>query len=165
VASLVGHHPSLERGIAVGTWSEVGVGDVIQDKNGRAWNVTAVDGGSFTIEKGGSVHTVTPRTPEVTVLLSRRKAERTARALVQVHLGGAVQAVPGGAGKPFACPVEYSNPGSLAAHCFLFHGVVTDREDLADMLADHADMHRPEAKRMAGYENHVHTPRFAGMLA
>ena len=147
-------------------WTDVGIGDVLQDKKGRVFTVDGITGDKTYVLKDadGKVHPIRQPRGVVTRLLSQNAAMEQAVALAQVHFRGTVHtAVEREGDEPYRCPVEFVHAGDLAAHIYLMHGLTTDRENFGEMVKQHVDLHHPDRKTH-GYVDHVHDPRFAEYL-
>jgi hypothetical protein len=147
------------------TWKTVGVGDVVQDKNGTTWTVTNIDRSTAVVavadlkaQSGRTAQVRVPSGKEVTVLYSKARARRTADMLA-VRLGGRLIAEPGEGGKGYDCPTDYLEMGTMLAHLYIFHAWLPKDDPEADPFVKHVELHRPENKDRA-YVEHRHTPDF-----
>lgn len=145
-------------------WADVLPGDIVRGKDGRAWSVTMRDGARVTIETDGKPPFTGEPSGDVLVLASAAEEMEMATALVQVRLGGQVQAEMDDQGR-WLVPVTWTHYGSLAAHIYLLHGQRIDvpeaEQSLRDLLATHDALHAPERKTDgSGYLEHVHEPDF-----
>jgi hypothetical protein len=150
----------------VTTWAEVAIGDVLQDKKGRVFTVDGITGDKTYVLKDddGKVYPIRQPRGEVIRLLSRDAAMEQAIALMQVHFRGTVHTVVEREGdEPYRCPVEFVHAGDLAAHIYLMHSITTEKENFAEMVKQHVDLHHPDRK-LHGWIDHVHDPQFAQYL-
>lgn len=146
------------------TWSEIEVGDVIQGKDGKAWEITAKLNHTFTLARNGAApYRGTPH-GEVTRLLSKRAVMERAVAVTQVRLGGVVAAVKDEDGI-YQTPVDFSEPGALHAHVYILHGgeLHGPADYLPDLLSEHANLHKP-AEKAKGWVPHHHNPDFLKVI-
>lgn len=145
-------------------WSEVMPGDIVLGRDRRAWTMMAREGSTVTIETDGKAPYTGQPTGPVTVLSSAAEEMELATALVQVRLGGVVEAEQDEQGR-WLVPVTFTHFGSLAAHIYLLHGQRIDlpepEQSLRTLLATHDQLHTPERKTDgSGYVDHVHEPDF-----
>ena len=147
-------------------WTEIRIEDVIQDKKGRVFTVEGITADRTYVLKDGEGKIFPIRQPrgDVTRLLSGAAAMEQAIALAQVHFKGTVHtAVEREGDEPYRCPVEFVHAGDLAAHIYLMHGLTTEKENFAEMVKQHVDLHHPDRK-VHGYVDHLHDPNFAEYL-
>lgn len=148
-------------------WSDVRKGWVVEDKTGRPWTVLAASGGTFTISSPGQKTWTGVRTGLVTVVsrptpqADPAVTEATVKGLVATKFGG-IEIGKRGKDKtrPWGCPVEYVEPGSLLAHLRIFHSAMSDEPSLAGLVKEHAGLHGPQHKTSDLYEPHVHDPDY-----
>jgi len=156
----------------MGTWAEVGEGDVIQSKGSDpvAWKVTGRPktgpmAGGVVIERSNGERKVLPASKcppngKVMILLSMKRAMDNAIALTQVSLGGKVHAIKLD-GEAHRVPVDFVHPGELLSHLWLLHGKPSEapENEFAEMVAEHALAHHPSRKDSL-YVDHIHDPQF-----
>lgn len=141
-------------------WSYLQPGDLVLGGDGFTWKLERIgkakDGKyPVTLTRDGRKPFSTHVSGQVQAVWTAAQEMERAEALVQVQLGGETVARKGPNGV-YLAPSAFTDPGSLLAHAYIFHGETGDGTASLDALRKwHDDLH----KKADGTPHH-HDPDF-----